>query len=74
VKQGTLAGPIGEAGQIRSANKKFSQIFFYLLCFAYWRSTNRRTNSIDAAEGKQMNSRSATPICCALPIVIKIAY
>jgi hypothetical protein len=29
---GTLATPIGEAGRIRSANKKFSRIFFYIRC------------------------------------------
>ncbi len=43
---GKLAAPKGEAGRIRSANTKFSRIFLCLLRFAYWRSMNRRTNSI----------------------------
>jgi hypothetical protein len=34
-KQGAFAAPIGEARQIRSANKKFSRFFFYSLRFAY---------------------------------------
>jgi hypothetical protein len=34
-KRGAFAAPIGEAQRIRSANKKFSQIFFRSLRFAY---------------------------------------
>jgi hypothetical protein len=35
VKRGAFSAPIGEARRIRSANEKFSQIFFYSLRFAY---------------------------------------
>jgi hypothetical protein len=31
-KRGTFAAPIGEAGRIRSTNKKFLQIFFFIHC------------------------------------------
>jgi hypothetical protein len=48
-KQGAFTAPIGKAERICSANYKFSQIFFYSLGYAYWRSTNRSTNSIGAA-------------------------
>jgi hypothetical protein len=48
-KRGIFAAPIGKAEQIRSANKKLLQIFFYSLRIAYWRSANCKANSIDAA-------------------------
>jgi hypothetical protein len=38
-----------EASRIRSANKKFSLIFFYSLRFAYQQRTDRSANSIGAA-------------------------
>ncbi len=64
-----LAAPIGEAGQIRSANMKFSRIFLCLLHFAYWRSTNR---SAQHKDNKRIGEARLT-IRSASPIVIEIA-
>ncbi len=68
-----LAVPIGEAGQIRSANKKFLRIFFYIRCASpigrVWIA-----EPIVLAQHKE-NERideARTPICSASPIVIEI--
>jgi hypothetical protein len=70
---GTLAAPIGEAGQIRSANMKFSQIF-YVRC-ALPISGVQIAEQIVLAEHKENERIGKVWITMrsALPIVIEIA-
>jgi hypothetical protein len=68
-----LAAPIGEAGRICSANKKFSRIFFYVCC-ASPIGRERIAGPIILALHKE-NERigeAQTTIRSALPIVIEI--
>ncbi len=71
---GTLAAPIGEARQIRSANTKFLQIFFYVRC-ASPISGVRIAAPIVLAQHKE-NERigeARITIRSASPIVIELA-
>jgi hypothetical protein len=68
-----LAVPIGKAGQIRSTNKKFLRVFLFLLRFSYWRSRNRRANSISQHKENERIGEVRTPVSRASSIVIEIA-
>jgi hypothetical protein len=74
VKRVTLAAPTGEAGQIRSANKKFLQIYFYSLHVAHWRSTIAGPIVLVQHKGKNRIGEAQTPIHRASPIAIEISF
>jgi hypothetical protein len=73
VKRGTFIAPISEAGQIRSANKKFSRIFF-LHC-AKPIGGVRIPEPIVLAQHKENEriGKARKTVHSALPIVIEIA-
>jgi hypothetical protein len=70
----TLAAPIGEAGQIRSANMKFSRIFLYVHCTLPIGGI-RIAGPIVLAQHKENEriGKARLTIRSASPIVIEIA-
>jgi hypothetical protein len=74
MKRGTFAAPIGKAGQIRSANKKFPWIFFYSLRFAYWQIRIAGPIVLVQHKRNERMCEAGTTVCSALPIVIEITY
>ncbi len=70
----TLAAPIGEAGQIRSANMKFSRIFFFRCASPISRTRIVEPIVLTLHKGNERIGEAQTTIRSASPIVIEIAY
>jgi hypothetical protein len=70
----TLAAPIGEAGQIRSANMKFSRIFFSCCALPIGRERIAGPIVLALHKGNERMGEEWTTIRSAWPIVIEVAY
>jgi hypothetical protein len=73
VKRCAFAAPIGEARQIRSANKQFSRIFFYSLRFAYKGERIAAPIILAQHKGNKRIGEARITLRRASPIVLKLA-
>jgi hypothetical protein len=69
-----FAAPIGEAGRILSANKRFSRIFFYSLRSPVGGVQIAGPIVFTQPKGDKRIGKVQTTLCSASPTVIEIAY